>query len=163
MIRKANLADVPVIHRLVEHYATKHRLLHRTEEDITDHIRCFTVAGDNDRITGCSALHVYGPDLAEIKSLAVDERFTRQGWGARLVRYGLGEAADLGIGRVFALTYETLFFEALGFKTADKQKMPDKIWRDCMYCLKHDDCDEVCVEIEVRTTAPPAILPVTDQ
>lgn len=163
MIRKATLADVPVIHRLVEHYAKKRRLLHRTEEDIADHIRCFSVAGDSDRITGCSALHIYGPDLAEIKSLAVDERFTRQGWGARLVRHSLDEAVDLGIGRVFALTYETPFFETLGFKTADKQKMPDKIWRDCMYCQKYDDCDEVCVEIEVRTAAPAAILPVTDQ
>ena len=163
MVRKANVADVPVIHRLVEHYAKKRRLLHRTMEDIADHIRCFSVVGDNDRIAGCSALHIYGPDLAEIKSLAVDERFTRQGWGAKLVRYGLDEAAALGIGRVFALTYETPFFEALGFKTADKQKMPDKIWRDCIYCQKYDDCDEICMEIEVKTAVHSAILPVTDQ
>jgi amino-acid N-acetyltransferase len=163
MIRKANLADVPAIHRLVESYAKKGRLLHRTMEDVSDHIRCFSVAGEGERIMGCSALHVYGADLAEIKSLAVDEQFTRQGWGAKLVRYGLQDAAGLGIGRVFALTYETHFFETLGFVTADKQKIPAKIWRDCMYCQKYDDCDEVCVEINVVPEGPSAILPVTDR
>lgn len=158
MIRKANLADVPAIEALVDSYARESRLLPRTREDIADHIRCFAVAGEGALIRGCSALHVYGPDLAEIKSLAVDAQFTRRGWGEKLVRHALDEAADLGIGRVFALTYETPFFEHLGFRIADKQGMPAKIWRDCMYCRKYDDCDEVCVAIEVgarRSADPP--------
>ncbi len=162
MIRKASQADVPLIHRLVEHYARKERMLHRSLEDIAEHIRCFCMAEDSGRAVACSALHVYAPDLAEIKSLAVDEAFTRRGLGAGLVRYQLEEAATLGIGRVFALTYEAPFFEKQGFHLSDKQGMPEKIWRDCMYCQKYDDCDEVCVAIDIDTSHPAPVLPVVD-
>jgi len=163
MVRKATLADVPAIHSLVEYYARKGRMLHRSQEDLVEHIRCFCVAEDGGRVVACSALHVYGPDLAEIKSLAVDERIARRGWGAKLVRYQLDDAMDLGIGRVFALTYEAPFFEKQGFHVSDKQWMPDKIWRDCMYCQKYDDCDEVCVAIDIKTDRPASVLPVLDR
>jgi amino-acid N-acetyltransferase len=162
MIRKANLADVEQVHRLVEHYARQGRMLHRSLEDIVEHIRCFCVAESGGVVVACSALHVYGPNLAEIKSLAVDERKTRQGWGAKLVRYQLDEAISLGIGRAFALTYEAPFFEKQGFHVSDKQWMPEKIWRDCLYCQKYDDCDEVCVAIDIETGRPAAVLPVLD-
>jgi amino-acid N-acetyltransferase len=158
MIRKAILRDVQVIHRLVEHYAGKKLMLHRTPEEIVDQIRDFSVADDGSRIVGCSALHVYGSDLAEIRSLGVDERQTRQGWGGKLARHGLDEAAALGIRRVFALTYAAPFFEKLGFRPIDKREMPVKIWADCRYCQKYDDCDETCVAIDLEIAAPSRIL-----
>lgn len=158
MIRKATLKDVSDIHRLVEHYAVKKLMLHRTQADIVDQIRDFSVADDGSRTVGCSALHVYGSDLAEIRSLGVDERHTRQGWGAKLVRHGLDEAAALGIRRVFALTYVAPFFEKLGFRNVDKREMPTKIWVDCRYCQKYDDCDEICVAIDLKIHAPSRVL-----
>jgi amino-acid N-acetyltransferase len=158
MIRKATLKDVSEIHRLVEHYANKKLMLPRTQADIVDQIRDFSVADDGSQIVGCSALHVYGSDLAEIRSLGVDERHTRQGWGAKLARHGIDEAVALGIRRVFALTYAAPFFEKLGFRGVDKREMPAKIWADCRYCEKYDDCDELCVAIDLEIHAPSRIL-----
>jgi amino-acid N-acetyltransferase len=103
---------------------------------------------------------VCGPDLAEVKSLAVDEARQRRGWGVKLVRACLDEAAALGIQRVFALTYKTPFFEKIGFQVIDKQEMPEKIWGDCVYCHKFDDCDEICVAIDVTTSVKSPLLPV---
>jgi amino-acid N-acetyltransferase len=160
MIRKATLQDVHDIHRLVEHYAVQDLMLHRSVDEIVETIRDFSVAEQEGNVAGCTALHVYGPDLAEVKSLAVDEARLGQGWGAKLVRACLDEAAALGIQRVFALTYRTPFFEKLGFKLIDKQEMPEKIWSDCVYCHKFDDCDEICVAIDVTTSVKSPLLPV---
>jgi len=160
MIRKAALQDVHDIHRLVEHYAVQDLMLHRSVDEIVEMIRDFAVAEQQGKVAGCTALHVYGPDLAEIKSLAVDEACQRQGWGAKLVRACFDEAAVLGIQRVFALTYKTPFFERLGFRMIDKQEMPEKIWGDCVYCHKFDDCDEICVAIDIATSVKSPFLTV---
>ena len=160
MIRKATLQDVHDIHRLVEHYAAQDLMLHRSVDEIVEKIRDFSVVEHEGSVTGCVALHVYGPDLAEIKSLAVDETCQRQGWGHKLVRACFDEAAALGIQRVFALTYRTPFFEKLGFRIVDKQEMPEKIWGDCVYCHKFDDCDEVCVALDIATSVKSPFLPV---
>jgi amino-acid N-acetyltransferase len=149
MIRKAALHDVPDIQRLVELYAGRELMLHRTVAEIVENIRDFSVAETDGRVIGCTALHVYGPDLAEIRSLAVDESATRQGWGAKLVRQCFDEASALGIRRVFALTYRTPFFEKIGLRVVDKQEMPEKIWGDCSFCRKFDDCDEICLAIDL--------------
>ena len=160
MIRKATLQDVHDIHRMVEHYAARELMLHRSIDEIIEHVRDFSVAEPEGRPIGCVALHVYGPDLAEIKSLAVDEACQRQGWGAKLVKHCFDEANALGIQRVFALTYQTPFFERLGFRVVDKQEMPEKIWGDCVYCRKFDDCDEICVAIDISSSVPSPYLPV---
>ncbi len=160
MIRKATLQDVHDIHRLVEHYAAQDLMLHRGVDEIVESIRDFSVAEEAGAVAGCVALHVYGPDLAEIKSLAVDEASLRRGWGGRLVKACFDEAGALGIRRVFALTYQTPFFEKLGFRTIDKQEMPEKIWGDCVYCHKFDDCDEICVAIDIPTSVKSPFLPV---
>jgi len=160
MIRKATLQDVHDVHRLVELYAARELMLHRSVDEIVETIRDFSVAEPGGKVAGCAGLHVYGPDLAEIKSLAVDEAFQRQGWGVKLVRACFDEAAALGIRRVFALTYQTPFFEKLGFRTVDKQEMPEKIWGDCVYCHKFDDCDETCVAIDIPTSVKSPFLPV---
>jgi len=162
MIRKATLPDVQDIHRLVEHYAALELMLHRTVEEIVGSIRDFSVAESDSQVIGCAALHVYGPDLAEIRSLAVDEAAARQGWGVKLVRHCFDETASLGIRRVFVLTYQTPFFEKLGFRVVDKKEMPEKIWGDCVYCRKFDDCDEVCLTIDLNTYASSAFLRVTN-
>lgn len=162
MIRKATLKDVPDIHRFIEYYAEKQLVLHRSKDEIIDSIRDFSVADTGGRIVGCSALHVYGPDLAEIKSLAIDAAFAGRGWGSKFVLHALDDATALGIGRVFALTYEAPFFEKLGFRLTDKGQLPEKIWGDCQKCERSDDCDEVCVIIHIEGSLPSPRLPVLD-
>jgi amino-acid N-acetyltransferase len=69
--------------------------------------------------------------------------------GKALVESCLAEAYELGIRRVFVLTYKKSFFEKVGFRTIDKSDLPHKIWADCLKCTKFPDCDEVAMEKEL--------------
>src|SRR5207248_2834491 len=87
-------------------------------------------------------------DLAEVRSLAVDESHLGQGLGRQLVNWTVEEARRLQIRRLFALTYEQAFFDKLGFEVVDKDSLPLKVWSDCVRCPKRDGCDEIAM---VRT------------
>ena len=149
-IRKATITDVKQIHKFVNEFAKKEEMLPRALNDLYEGIRDFIVYEDNSIITGVCALRILWEDLAEIRSLAVNESFQRHGIGKSLVRKCLKEARDLGIKKVFALTYQPEFFKKMGFKDIDKAKLPQKIWGDCLKCHKFPECDEHAVIIELR-------------
>ena len=100
-------------------------------------------------MVACVALELVWHNLAEIKSLAVDERFQRCGLGARLVQTKLDEAGGLGVARVFALTRERAFFEKLRFRCVAKESLPHKVWTDCIHCPLQADCDEMALLIDL--------------
>ncbi|MHB0912997.1 MAG: GNAT family N-acetyltransferase, partial [Armatimonadota bacterium] len=104
-IRKAKISDVQEMQKLINGFAEKGELLPRSLNQLYEDIRDFFVMEDS-RIIGTCALHVNWGDLAEIKALVVDESYQGQGLGKQLVETCLGEAKELGIGRVFALTYK---------------------------------------------------------
>jgi len=81
--------------------------------------------------------------------LAVAPGFRRSGIGRTLVERCLADAEDLGLQRVFALTYRPAFFAMLGFHAIEKSELPHKVWQDCVHCPKFPDCDEVAVLREV--------------
>lgn len=149
MIRKAKIADVKDIQRLVNSFAAKNAMLPRALSTIYENIRDFYVADEDGRVVGCCALHVTWGDLAEVKSLAVDESTQGKGCGRVLVETCLQDARDLGIPKVFALTYVPGFFEKLGFKLVDKATLPHKIWSECINCPKFPDCGEEAVTIKL--------------
>jgi len=120
-------------------------MLFRSLSDIYEHLQTFTVAELDKRIVGCCALDVIWADLAEIKSLAVDQSHTKAGIGKKLVEAAADTAHHLGLPRIFALTLNPEFFEGLGFIKVDKQTLPMKVWKDCAHCSKQQHCDEVAV------------------
>lgn len=142
MVRKAELKDAKQIHKLINYYARKNVMLPRTLGELCESIRDFWVYNDG-RILGCAALHVYSDDLAEVRSLAVDNSRHRKGVGGKLLEACLDEARRLGIKRVFVLTLAAGFFEKFGFRSIDKAKLPQKIWGECVECAKFAKCDEV--------------------
>ena len=77
--------------------------------------------------------------------MVVDESFAGRGIGKHLVEACLSEARTLGIGRVFALTYQQAFFEKLGFSVIEKSELPQTIWGDCIECAKFPECDEIAL------------------
>jgi amino-acid N-acetyltransferase len=149
MIRKAKLDDIKEIQRLLKVYAPRGGVLPRSLSELYDHLRDFFVFVRNRKVIGICALHICWDDLAEIRSLAVDEDDQSKGIGAKLVRACLKESKLLGAKRVFALTYRSEFFERLGFKTVDKTALPHKIWTDCLKCVKFPDCDETALVKEL--------------
>lgn len=150
MLKKPTLADVPAISALIEGYADKGGMLHRPAAEICDRLRDFFVYDADGVIAGTCALHICSNDLAEIRSLAVAEGYTRRGIGGKLVKACMDEARSIGIKKVFALTYQTRFFKRLGFKATDKEALPHKIWQDCIRCVKFPSCDENAVLLEIK-------------
>ena len=149
MIRMAKLREVKEIQRMIKLYSTRGDILPRSLSELYDHIRDFFVFIQNRKIEGICALHICWDDLAEIRSLAVQEEVRNKGMGIRLVKACLDESKNLGVKRVFALTYEPEFFEKLGFKKVDKTILPHKIWTDCLKCIKFPDCDEIAMVKEL--------------
>jgi len=148
MIRKARLSDVKEIQRLINSYADRGEMLPCSLSELYDRVRDFFVHEDRGEVVGTCALHVSWEDLGEIRSLAVKEPYIRRGIGSQLARACLEEAAALGIKRIFALTYKPAFFRRLGFQVIDKSKLPQKIWTDCVKCVKFPECDETAVILE---------------
>jgi amino-acid N-acetyltransferase len=150
MIRKAKLKDVKEIQRLTKLYSNRGNILPRSLSEVYDHLRDFFIFVRNRKIVGICALHICWDDLAEIRSLAVQEEVQKKGIGAKLVKACLEESKTLGVKRVFALTYQPEFFEKLGFKIVDKTILPHKIWTDCLKCVKFPDCDEIALVYELE-------------
>jgi amino-acid N-acetyltransferase len=150
-IRKADIGDAKDIQELIAYYARQDMMLSRSLLEIYENIRDFFVATKENRIIGCCALHICWEDLAEIKALAVAEKQRAKGIGRRLVSACLKEAKELKIKKVFCLTYIPDFFRKFGFKKISRQKLPHKIWNECLRCAKFPNCDEQAMALAVTT------------
>ncbi|MEW5758147.1 MAG: N-acetyltransferase [Candidatus Omnitrophota bacterium] len=146
MLRKARLNDIRQIQNLINFYAKKDLMLLRSLDELYQGLRDFWVEEKNDRIVGCAALHIIGWDnLAEIKSLAVNQKFQKQGIAKDLVFKCINDAKDLGIKKIFVLTYKPEFFKKFGFKKISHKALPHKIWVECIKCAKFPDCNEIAL------------------
>ncbi|ACV68152.1 N-acetyltransferase [Desulfohalobium retbaense] len=150
-LRKAIIQDVPAIHGLLMQAAKQELLLPRSYNELYSHLRDFYVVArrDGESPVGCCALTITWQDLAEIRSLVVDDSLRGQGWGRRLVETCLSEAVTLGVYRVFTLTYVPRFFEGLGFEYVSRDIFPQKVWADCLRCPKFPDCDEIAMLMQM--------------
>lgn len=142
MLRKAQMSDVNHIHKLLLTYASKGDMLSRSLSELYESLRDFNVYEEDGQLVGAAALHILWSDLAEVRSVAVAEGAGRRGIGEKLVQACISEARELGLKRVFCLTYKPDFFAKLGFRLVDKSELPHKVWSDCIKCVKFPDCDE---------------------
>jgi amino-acid N-acetyltransferase len=152
MLRKARIDDVKTIHRMINSSSGKGEMLPRSLMDIYSSLRDFFVYYDEDetQIIGVCAMNIIWENLAEIRSLYVDENHREKGMGRKLVEACISEAITLGLFKIFTLTYKKDFFVQLGFKEIDRNLLPEKIWSDCFRCSKYPDyCDEVAMIVEL--------------
>lgn len=117
-IRRARTADVPAIRRLVDmHAGPGPRMLEKSAVALYEDVQEFWVAVVADgTVIGCGALHVMWEDLAEVRTVAVDPASRGRGAGHRIVARLLETARELGVRRVFCLTFEVDFFARHGFR-----------------------------------------------
>ena len=151
-IKKAAIQDVSEIHSLLLKYSKYGGILPRSYSELYSHLRDFfvLVRRKDLKVRGCCALTITWSNLAEIRSLVVDESCRGMGWGKRLVDTCLSEALTLGIYKVFVLTTVPEFFRKLGFKEINRDLLPQKVWSDCMKCPKFPDaCDEIPMIMEL--------------
>ena len=144
-VDRARVSDANSMHRMISHFADKEEVLPRALSEIYEDIRDYFVVRKRGRVIACAALHVTWVDLAEIRSLAVNEQEQNQKIGSSLVQACLEEAKDLGIPRVFCLVRKPAFFEKHGFQLINKTELPHKVWAECYRCPKFPDCDEVAL------------------
>lgn len=145
-VEKARIEDVKSMHELVNKFASRGEMLPRAMSEMYENLRdYFVIRGKNSRVIACVALHISWADLAEVKALAVTRTKQKKGIGAALVKACIDEAKELGIPRVFCLTYKPEFFKKQGFRQVEKLELPRKIWAECYNCPKFPDCDEVAM------------------
>ncbi len=146
MIRKARLTDVPEIHALINFFAERERMLFRSPANLYEHIRDFVVYEHEGKVMGCCALAVMWKDLAEVKSLAVDQQMHGKGIGRQMIDSLMSDAQELGLKKIFSLTLEPEFFKKLDFEIIDRKQLPMKVWSECVACSKQDHCDEIAMQ-----------------
>jgi amino-acid N-acetyltransferase len=162
--RKARLEDAYNIYRLVDDFSHDGTLLHRSYSEICQNIRTFNVVElDNDEFLGCASLHVYGPHLAEIRSIVVRSTTRGKGVGGLLVESLLAEAKENGIKCVCLFTRIPAFFEHFRFRITEHGFLREKVAKDCQRCARRHACDEtpmvigeLPVEQEMRGMMPVA-------
>lgn len=114
-LRPARTADVRAIRGLVDTYSRDGRLLSKATVTLFEDIQEFIVAEIDGEVVGCGALHVMWEDLAEVRTVAVAPDRARHGIGSAILTSLMDRARELGVQRVFCLTFMVRFFEAHGF------------------------------------------------
>jgi len=144
-VRKAAMRDIKPMLEVINAYAAKGIMLPRTEFEMSENMRDFSVVYSGNDLLGCGALHFYSPTMGEVRSLAVAERAKTMGVGRLVVETLVKEAVEYELDAVFAFTYVPGFFAKVGFDEVERGELPLKAWKDCLRCPKFQSCDEIAV------------------
>jgi amino-acid N-acetyltransferase len=137
VIRSANTSDVEAITRIAEPLVQERILLGKEMVEFYEAIQEFVVAELEGEVVGFGALHVMWRDLAEVRTLAVDQNYKRRGIGAAMLRELLERARLLGVRRVFCLTFEVEFFQSHGFEEISDVPVDPETYAELV--RSHDD------------------------
>ncbi|MEY3926523.1 MAG: hypothetical protein RIS16_474 [Actinomycetota bacterium] len=116
VIRPAKTSDVKKIRAIVDTYAVERKLLSKETVTLFESVQEFVVAESDGEVVGCGALHVLWEDIAEVRTVAVVEQMHGKGVGHLILENILARAKEVGVKKVFCLTFETKFFGSHGFK-----------------------------------------------
>ena len=127
-VRRARTSDVRAIRALVAPLADARVLVAKEAVAYYESLPDFRVAEDaggrdgagSPGLLGCGALHVMWEDLAEVRTVAVVPAAHGQGIGSSLLERLVQHARELGVRRLFCLTFETDFFARHGFVPVDE-------------------------------------------
>ncbi len=154
-IRPARPQDAPGIGALVARFAGRGQILPRSREEIEASLGDWVVGVDGELVIACGSLLAYSENLSEVRSLVVDEAYQRLGVGRAIVEALVELARRRQVATLFALTRVTAFFEGVGFESSARERFPEKVWRDCVFCPIQDRCDEEAVVLSVQAAPSP--------
>ena len=132
-IRPARSTDVKGIRKLIDTYAPQRRLLSKETVTLYESVQEFSVAVENGEIVGCGAIHVLWEDLAEVRTVAVAENFRRQGVGHKIMEAVIQRAREIGVKRIFCLTFETEFFGKHGFEEIQGTPVDPEVYAQLLH------------------------------
>ena len=134
LVRQARTRDVRSIRRLMDANVESGRLLDKATVTLYEDIQEFVVAdrASDGQVIGCGALHVMWEDLAEFRTIAVDESCQGEGVGYQIVEVLLARARELGVRRVFVLTFAVKFFGRLGFEEISGEAASPEVYAELL-------------------------------
>jgi len=115
VVRPAKTSDIKKIRKIVDSFSEQRRLLSKETVTLYEGVQEFTVAEIDGEVVGCGALHVLWEDLAEVRTVAVVESMHGKGIGHEILENILSRAKEIGVKKIFCLTFETKFFGDHGF------------------------------------------------
>jgi amino-acid N-acetyltransferase len=137
-LRPARTSDVGPIKRLVAPLAEQRILMAKETVAYYEGLQEFRIAEADGDVIGCGALHVMWEDLAEIRTLATAEQWRGHGVGKALVEQLVHDARELGVSRLFCLTFEVDFFQRHGFQVmADQSAVDPAVYSELL--RSHDE------------------------
>ena len=137
VIRPARTSDVKTIRQLVDSYAAPGQMLSKETVTLYESVQEFTVAEVDGKIVGCGALHILWDDLAEVRTVAVEKSFHKQGIGHQILERIIERAREVGVERIFCLTFEVEFFSKLGFEPIADTPVEPEVYAELV--RSHDD------------------------
>ena len=149
-LRTGEAADAAAIHELITTNLSVGHLLPRTFEDVESHAHRFVVAVNDDTVIGCGELAPLSAEVAEVRSLVVDEACRGQRTGVALVNALADRARDLGYVTLCAFTHQPSHFVRLGFSIVPHVWVPEKIALDCVGCSQFRQCGQYAVTLSLR-------------
>lgn len=163
-LRTGAAGDAAAIHHLISANLNAGHLLPRTFDDVESHAQRFVVAVADGAVIGCGELAPLSGEVAEVRSLVVDEAKRGQHTGVALVTALADRARELGYVTLCAFTHQPSHFVRLGFSIVPHVWVPEKIARDCVGCSQFRRCGQYAVSLALRAgaglrleqTAPPA-------
>ena len=132
LIRPAKTADVKAIRELVDSYAAPGQMLSKETVTLYESVQEFIVAEDSGVLIGCGALHILWEDLAEVRTVAVKKEFQKRGIGQQILEAIIIRARELGVGRIFCLTFQTEFFGRLGFIEIEGTPVAPDVYKELL-------------------------------
>jgi amino-acid N-acetyltransferase len=131
-IRSAKTSDVKGIRALIDSYAPEGRLLSKETVTLYESTQEFTVAILDGVVVGCGALHILWEDLAEVRTVAVIEKLQGTGIGHQIMEAISERARNVGVKRIFCLTFETEFFGRHGFEIIDGTPVDPDVYAELL-------------------------------
>ena len=132
VIRPARTSDVKAIRELVDSYAAPGQMLSKETVTLYESVQEFTVAEDDGGILGCGALHVLWDDLAEVRTVAVKKELHKKGIGHQILEKIIERARDVGVARIFCLTFQTEFFGRHGFVVIEGTPVTPEVYQELL-------------------------------
>ena len=131
-IRPARTSDIKGIRQLIDSYAPQGRLLTKETVTLYESVQEFTVVDEGDEVVGCGALHILWEDLAEVRTVAVSEKLRGKGVGHQILESIIERAKNIGVERIFCLTFETEFFGKHGFNVIEGTPVEPEIYKELL-------------------------------
>ena len=160
-IKRAEAAHAPVLHTLISANLEEGHLLPRTLDDLEVHAGRFTIVMRGRKVVGCAELAPLSPQVAEVRSLAVDARERQNGIGTMLVGDLRRRAHEDGYDKLSAFTHAPGYFSQMGFSIVPHLWIPEKVFSDCVKCPMFRRCGQygMVAPLDTPTEQPqPAVL-----